>query len=169
MNKIEKKIINELYRRNRKRNHIVIRHIDEPDNIVNLQRPEYKLFLNNIEIVKSLLDKGYLEFKPMKLASKLEFLSVSQKGMEYVSNKNIQTTKELVNNRIKANEKSKRMDKVRKYKASGNKRICCKCLKINVPCEHDEESKFFLPKSARPPRKNASKKRWKDFMELFFK
>lgn len=53
-----------------------------------------------------------------------------------------------------------------KLNRNGGKDICPKCFVINVPCDCGVDT-IRLPPSARVPRKNASKSKWKTFKLIF--
>ena len=49
---------------------------------------------------------------------------------------------------------------------AGKNNICPKCLSVNVPCQCKVD-KVTLPYSVKVPRKNASKSKWKYFINKF--
>lgn len=53
-----------------------------------------------------------------------------------------------------------------KLRNHGQRYICPECLKVNVPCDCNVDTKRLCP-TAKLPRKNASKKKWKDFRNHF--
>lgn len=53
-----------------------------------------------------------------------------------------------------------------KLNRNGGKDICPKCFVVNVPCDCGVDT-IRLPPSARVPRKNASKTKWKTFKLRF--
>ena len=53
-----------------------------------------------------------------------------------------------------------------KLTRGGRKYICPQCHVVNVPCDCTVDS-FMLPPTAKVPKKNASKKKWLEFINHF--
>lgn len=156
--------------------------------IKNIRCKKESPYLNNFqkELLKNIDEKdidnfismGYLEIVFNKVRREIGYLKLTSKG-ESIVRSHIKRKTEI-KKEIEKIKNDKKYDFQRdlkfyernfltgnKLNRNGQKEMCKKCLAINVPCSHKKEEKVMLSFKARPPRKNASKTKWIDFLEKF--
>lgn len=128
------------------------------------------------DTIMMLVDDGYFEIvKPLQYVESIKPTPlvidlIDDKSHYYVEYKNAERLTRINNQ----SRKSHIFDYVHernpwlgyKLRNQGQRTICPECLKVNVPCDCSVNKKELSPK-ARVPRKNASKKKWKEFRNLF--
>jgi len=139
----------------------------------------------NDDIIQHLLDINCLEifkYHPLyKDDYSVDCIRLTEAGTEHITENTNYYIQKRLRESEKRNKRQCRNESLDHYirernpcmgnklTRHGGKVICTECNAINKPCEHGEEFLQQLPVTARPPKANASKTRWKTFKEMFFK
>lgn len=140
-------------------------------------------FLNNVIQFGGVPEDDIRRYVDEGLFTIYTFLGFEKiKPTQYIELYLSETTHYYVNLKLKeqkkAIERNKRLGHIDQYvherdpwlgfklRTQGQRYICPECLKVNVPCNCDVDKKR-LHVTAKLPRKNASKKKWKEFRNKF--
>lgn len=136
-------------------------------------------FVTCSEDISKLIEGGYLHVVPYTPSARWTVLRVSSSGLVYITSQSKYYVEYKRNQRRNNREITERKSHIDEYKTdkspfmgwkltrNGSSEICSICNVINRPCVHSQEFRYILPVEARPPRKNASKKKWSEFKQLF--
>lgn len=126
------------------------------------------------EFLDELIRMNFIHYSNKKLLSPtmrgLDNISIDTYGMIMEKINDIRSRKKQHDSEVmrivRYTNRQEHYDFYNKLSNGGRKLICPTCLLVNVPCSCPEQ-KVTLPFTAKIPRKNASKRKWNQFIEKF--
>lgn len=131
---------------------------------------------NSLHVVKSLVEKGLVSRVAPRRFRPFDYFRVTTEGLNYLSENDEYYIFLKLEQQHKKSQQMKRLNHVDNYvhelqdwRTIHNARFCPQCFHTTklYTCEKCDSKTEYLDVRARPPKRNASKQRWQEFLQIF--